>query len=142
MKRYIKINENNEITDLFNWFSRYQFDGTEIEFDDTIPFIYTINGETIKNEFGVLKFTWDGSSALLKSQSSIDNDPEFIIEYKKLKKEELQAYIGMHTLDILNNHTWTEIVTQWNNFKQNASGWTTKSQVDNAFNQAINWLNT
>ena len=28
-----------------------------------------------------------------------------------------------------------------NSFKTNASSWTTKQQIDNAFDTAINWLN-
>ena len=142
MKRYIKINSNNEIIDLFNWFYRGQFDGSEIELDDTTPFLLTINGKTVLNEFGFPVFIWNGTSAVEKSQSEIDSDPDFIIFYKKLKKDELQVYIGTHILDILENHAWAEIVTQWGNFKQNASSWTTKSQIDTAFNNAINWLNT
>lgn len=139
MKRYIKVDNDNNIIAVFTWFQRWQFDGTEIELDDE-GFSTQINGIEALTEWGFSKFIYAGGEAVEKTQTEIDSDVEFIEFYKQLKKDELQAYIGLHTLDILINHTWSEIVTQWQAFKTNASSWTTKQDIDNAFDIAINWL--
>lgn len=141
MKRYIKTNNDNQIIKIFTWHTRPEFDGSEILYDDNWPEQgLLVNEKNILNEFETPVFTWDGSSATERTQDDIDSDSDFIVYYKQLKKDELQAYIGLNTLDILPNHTWTEIVTQWESFKENASNWTTKQEIDTVFNNAISWL--
>ena len=145
MTRYIKIDENNIPTNVFNDSSRYLFDGTEIYLDDNWDStIY--NGKEIFNEYEVAQFTWDPTEKILieRNQSEIDNDPSFITYYKKLKKEELNKYVGDNLLDVIKPgiRSLEDIVTAWNSFKTNASSWTTKQQVDNAFDTSINWLNS
>ena len=144
MKRYIKINNNNFIIiKIFTWYVRPEFDGTEIELDDNGPDL-KINGKNILNEYDFPIFIYTNGIVIERTQSEIDNDPDFIIYYKKLKKEELNRYVGDNLLDVIKPgiRSLEDIVTAWNSFKTNASSWTTKQQIDNAFDTAINWLNS
>ena len=142
MKRYIKA-PSGLIIIIFTWHNRPEFDGTEIEFDNNWPEQdLLINGKNILNEFGTPIFTWDGENAIERSQSEIDSDPEFIQRYKVMKKTELNNYIGDNLLDVIipGTKSLDDIVAQWNIFKKNASSWTTKQDVDTAFETAIDWL--
>lgn len=85
MKRYIKIDNNNIPTDVFNDSSRYQFDGTEIYLDDNwSSTLY--NGKEIFNEYGIAQFEWDPIEEILIDRT----DQKFIDSYKEYKKKEIK----------------------------------------------------
>lgn len=141
MKAYIKINNNDEIIDLFFEHQKIKFDGTEIFYSSDLVKL-KINGKSISSEYGVPIFIWDEENAMEKTQTEIDNDPDFVQRYKVMKKAELNKYIGDNLLNVIipGTRSLNDIVAQWNTFKTNSSSWTTKQDVDNAFETAINWL--
>ena len=65
MKRYIKLNEQNEIIDLLIEDFKSRFYGTEIEFDDVDDEskYYHINGKCVRDEFGNPRFTYANGRA-------------------------------------------------------------------------------
>jgi len=140
MNKYIKVNASNEITDVFFEWQKNKFDGTEILLEDTTIIRHSVNNKSISNDYGVYIFTWDGTMATEKTQTEIDDNPDFITDYKKQKKDQLFAYIASNLYDI--NRTLDQIRTQWTSFKTNAASWTTKQDVDDAYDQAIVWLHS
>ena len=52
MRRYLKINNKNYITDIFHEHQIEKFDGTEIFYDDVINQSVWINNKVIFNEMG------------------------------------------------------------------------------------------
>lgn len=59
MKRYIKINSNNEITDLFFEVWKDRFDGTEIFHDEVEGMDVYINGKCISDDIGNPLFKYE-----------------------------------------------------------------------------------
>jgi hypothetical protein len=143
MNKYIKINEDNEIIECFYEYQKNMFDGTEILLGD-FPKKSSLNGKGIFDQWGYPIFIWDGNNIIEKTQNEIDSNPKFIQWYKQKKKVELNKYIGNNLLDIIKPgiRELSDIIVYWNNFKTNSSSWITKQQVDNAFDTAINWLNS
>lgn len=142
MNKYIKINDNNEITDVFFEYQQNKFDGSEILIGDA-AIKHKINNNSIANEYGVLVYIWNGTSATKKTAAAINNDADFLIRYKLMKKDELERYIGSNLLTVVKtDRTLQDIIIQWDAFKSGASSWNTKAAVDTAFNNAISWLNS
>lgn len=87
MKRFIKIDENNLPTDVFNDSQRFQFDGTEIYLDDNWDStIY--KGKEIFNENGIPQFIWDDVNTVLVEVPI--NNIYVLQEYKIFKKAEIK----------------------------------------------------
>jgi len=78
---------------------------------------------------------------LIDDKSIIDLDSlnSLGTHYKLKKRDELKAYIKESWME--SDRTVDQIRTQWNNLKSAASGWTTKGDVDTAFNTFVNWFN-
>ncbi len=73
--QYIKLDENNNIIDLFWEHQKNKFDGSEIffeEVDDNEKL--KINGKSISNEYGAPIFQYDDGCVYERTQSEIDND--------------------------------------------------------------------
>lgn len=138
MKKYIKINDKNEIVDVLFDYQKRKFDGTEIFYEDTEIKKHKINDKSISSEYGVYIFTWNGSSAVEKTQSEIDNDADFIVKYRKMEKRELIAYIKDKFFE--STKSLEEIRIRWATFKTNASSFTTKQEIDDAVDNAKAWL--
>jgi len=139
MNEYIKTNNENEIIDVF-YDHQDKFDGTEIFTGDKTQATRIRN---ISNEYGVFIYTWDGTKAVKKTAAVINNDPDFLIKYKLMKKDELQQYIGSNLLTVIKaDRSLLDIVEQYTIFVSNASSWNTKAAIDGAFNSAISWLNS
>jgi hypothetical protein len=89
MEKYIKINQKNEIIDLFYDHQKIKFDGTEIQLKDEPKPTFKINGKSISNEHGVFIFTWDGSKVVEKKKAEIDADPKTIEALEEERKKPL-----------------------------------------------------
>ena len=79
MKRYIKINERNEIIDLFFEVWKNRFDGTEILLDETSDMSPYINGKCISTEDGLPLFKYVNGTIVeittyIKTQAQLDSD--------------------------------------------------------------------
>lgn len=102
MKRYIKINVNDEIIDLIcdngseHQKNKYN-SGTDIYFDEVQETNHKINGKSRSNENGIPIFTWDGTKAIEKDQSIIDTDPKQI----QAAKDDIMKQIQVTNLDMI-----------------------------------------
>lgn len=133
--RYIKTNSNNEIIDIFHDYQIQKFDETEIELDSNSG--YMINGKYISNEYGIYLFIYDGSITE-KTESEIDSDSDAVA---RLKQYYLSLIPDKAVMSFLNGiHTWAELQTAWQNFKNNSSSWTTITEVNTAWDNAVNYL--
>ena len=72
MNKYIKINQNNEIIDVFFEYQKNKFDGTEILLETTDKIKHKINGKSISNEYGLFIFQYNNGSIVEKNQTEID----------------------------------------------------------------------
>ena len=139
MNKYIKINAKNEIIDVFFEKQKNKKDGTEIFLENTEIKKHKINDKSISNQYGVPIFIWNGSSAMEKTQEEIDNDVDFLVDYKKKKKGELIAKIKDSLFET--SRSLDEIRVKWAEFKASASSLTTKQEIDDACSSAVTWLN-
>ena len=74
-----------------------------------------------------------------KTQEEIDNDVDFLVDYKKKKKGELIAKIKDSLFET--SRSLDEIRVKWAEFKASASSLTTKQEIDDACSSAVTWLN-
>lgn len=135
MERYIKINNSNLICDLFFKYQKNKFDGNEILLDDLPEKSLLINDKYISDENGNYIFEYD-EGEIIEIDPYIDTD--ILLLYKLKKRDELYALMWPATIE--GNRTLDDIITQWATFKANAPTWTTKAQVDAAFETAKTWL--
>jgi len=142
MNKYIEINENNEIIDVFfDWQKEKMQSSTKILLEeDTTETKHKINGKSISEEFGCFIFLYNNGTITEKTQSEIETSAEYIIRYKKIKRDELKAYIESDSITDGITKTIPEIKIKWQQFKTNSSNWTTKQEIDDAFNEAVTWL--
>lgn len=138
MERLIKVDGHNRIIDLFFRWQKEKYATYDYYLDDHAYEGLKINGKSISDEYGNPIFIYIGDRAQEIPIETRESDPDFIAKYKKIKKEELQNILKNEWLDV--TRTQEEIKTRWQTFKQNASSWTTKDEIDTAFNQAVTWL--
>ena len=67
--KYIKLNNDNRIIDVFYPRQTTKFDGTEIFLDETEKIDHKINGKSISDEYGNFIFEYD-----VKKQKITEND--------------------------------------------------------------------
>jgi hypothetical protein len=138
MNKYIKINENDEIIDVFFEYQTKKIDGNEIFLEDTQDIRHKLNEKSISNEYGIYIFKWTNESIVEKTQIEIENDVNFIIWYRQYLKTKLNEVIGKNLLDI--NRSLEDIKNQWESFKITCIPLETKAELDTAYNNAISWL--
>ena len=85
MDKYIKINQNNDIIDVFFNHQKSKFDGTEILLETTDKIEHKINGKSISNEYGVFIFQYINESIINKKQSDIDIENVPFIQQERLQ---------------------------------------------------------
>jgi hypothetical protein len=74
MKKYIKIDENDLIIDVFFEYQQSKFDGGEIHLEDTEIIKHKINDKSISNEYGAFIFKWENNKVIERTKTQIDND--------------------------------------------------------------------
>jgi len=144
MRKYIKVNGNDRIVDVFFEYQKAKIDGSEIFLEDTDYICHRINDKSISDENGNFIFVWNGTAVVEKTQTEIDDyfNNNLLTDYKIKKRDQLGKNIGDNLLKYIKPGTRSieDIVTQYNQFVTNSSSWTTKQDVDDAFNTAITWL--
>jgi hypothetical protein len=95
MKRYIKINSDNYIIDIFGEHLKDRFDGTEIEFDESeSPADVWINNKCIFDEIGNPIFQY------VKGKAIENPDNEAVNQYKtKIENEKKISEARQYLLD-------------------------------------------
>jgi hypothetical protein len=94
MKRYIGIDKNNIIIDLFFEDDKNKFDGTEILLDEVeSKKDIKINGQYRSDDDGVSIFKYENGKIKLRSKLEIENDSEKIKAKEKKESEELEEKI-------------------------------------------------
>lgn len=134
MNKYIKINTNNEIIDVF-FECQDKFDGTEILIGD-LPKTHKINDKSISDEYGTFIFTWSGSEAIEKDAAEVEQAS--LGKYKAQKRDALFTLIMGSLLST--SRTLQELQDQWPAFAAAAIAAETKQEIDTLFNNAVNWL--
>lgn len=86
MKRYIKLNSNNEIIDLFFEVWKDRFDGTEIFFDEVEGMDVYVNGKCISDDIGNPLFKFDKGKII-----EIDTYAPQLEAYKKEIEKQKEA---------------------------------------------------
>ena len=101
MKRYIKIDSNHRIVDIFGEHLKSKFDGTEIYLDESNSFADVwINGKCISNEYGMPLFIYTNGII-----TEIDNAVDILQKKKKEKKDEIKENF---LLDFEQDHFFSE----------------------------------
>ena len=140
MKKYIKVNNNHEIVDVFFDYQKSKFDGTEIFLEDVSLKEHKINGESISNYCGVFKFTWFGQFVFAKTPVEMGGSVVEVNKYKRQKRDELFEIINGSLFKVLLTRDLDEIKTQWDALVATSANWKTLSEVDTAFHNALSWL--
>ena len=73
---------------------------------------------------------------VLRSQSEINNDAEYIVEYRKKKLAKLKTLIRENWIEV--NHTADEIKAKFAEVK--GATLNTITKIDNAYNAALTWM--
>lgn len=137
MNKYIKINQNNEIIDVFFEHQKNKFDGSEILIGNVNPpYKRKINNKSISNDFGIYIFTWDGIQIFEKSQVEIDNETLPIYISKKI--DLIKILILNQWINSSKNIA--QIKEQYDLLKSQSLTWTTVAQVDTEIDNFIEWL--
>lgn len=140
MKKYIELNEHTQIRDVFFEYQRNKMQSTTKIYIGDTAVKHKINNKSISNKYGTYIFTYDSTGGVSqRTVTQINNDTDFIAWYKKDLKNNLDGFIK-DNLGIEITKSLEQIKTQYNNFLQSCSSMTTKTQLDNAFNTAMNWL--
>lgn len=92
MKRYIKLNSNNEIIDLFFECWKDRFDGTEIFYDEVDDMNVYINGKCISDDIGNPIFRHLGNDKVEEIDSSVYSDSLYAYKLNQVIEQRKAAY--------------------------------------------------
>lgn len=142
MNKYIEINQNNEIIDVFfDWQKPKMKSQTKILLEeDTQDTKQRINGKSISVDVGEFIFTYIDGVVTERIQEEIESSATYIQKYKKLKKDEMEYFVNNNSLTDGITRDWPDIKARWQQFKADSENWTTKQEIDDAVNQAKTWL--
>jgi len=140
MKKYIKVNVNGEICDVFFKYQKDKFDGTEILISDTdkkhklADYRTPDELKSISDEMGNYIFWYSNSNIIEVSTETL-----FVNKYKKQRYRDLKALIKDNL--VFSDKSIDQIKNQIANLKSQHESWQTRSEVDTAFDTFIDWLN-
>lgn len=143
MNKYIKINENNEIVDVFFTFQKNKFDGTEIIIEENVPSPYKhkINGKSISNEYGFWIFKFIESVVVEKTNSEIEIEVNTYYLPVYIEKRLLELRQLMYTRWVDSSKTGAANQAQYKIAKTNMAGSTSLSEVDTEYNNFELFMN-
>ena len=137
IEKFIKINNDNFIVDVFFENQKNKFDGTEISIGKFPTRDFKIFDKYISDEEGnfIYKFIDKNIIELTIDEIYTGN---ILNKYKIKKRDELKTTILQEWPNV--DKTMAQIKAQWNTFKTNVVAATTKTEVDAFFDNAYAWL--
>lgn len=103
---------------------------------DALEYYETDENLQCQDANGAYRYKLSGGVHVLRSQSEINNDADYIVAYRKKKLEELKSLIRENWMEV--NRTADEIKTKYTEVK--VANLNTITKIDNAYNAALTWM--